>query len=95
MYCYVVLNPGFEFSDSLVKELKHHVRQHIGPFAQPDLIQLAPGLPKTRSGVRVCVCACVRVRVRACACMRVCVRVHVLGLGLDMTSHVCGVFIQP
>ena len=68
MYCYVVLNPGFEFSDSLVKELKHHVRQHIGPFAQPDLIQLAPGLPKTRSGVRVCVCAC------ACAC--VCVRVR-------------------
>ncbi|EGD79744.1 acetyl-coenzyme A synthetase [Salpingoeca rosetta] len=50
IYCYVVLNPGFEFGPQLVKELKQHVRQHIGPFAQPDLIQYAPGLPKTRSG---------------------------------------------
>ena len=36
--------------DALVKNLIQHVRQEIGPIASPDLIQIAPGLPKTRSG---------------------------------------------
>ncbi|OPL32626.1 acetyl-coenzyme synthetase-like a, partial [Mytilus galloprovincialis] len=34
----------------LVKELMDRVRKKIGPFAQPDFVQNAPGLPKTRSG---------------------------------------------
>lgn len=38
------------FNDDLVKELIKLVRQKIGPFAQPEFIQEAPGLPKTRSG---------------------------------------------
>jgi acetyl-CoA synthetase len=36
--------------DALVKELRDWVRTEIGPIASPDLIQFAPGLPKTRSG---------------------------------------------
>jgi acetyl-CoA synthetase len=41
---------GTEPSDGLRKELIAWVRKDIGPIASPDLIQFAPGLPKTRSG---------------------------------------------
>ncbi|QFS83085.1 Acetyl-coenzyme A synthetase [Roseivivax sp. THAF40] len=50
IYCYVTLMSGQEPSDELRKELRNWVRQEIGPIASPDLIQWAPGLPKTRSG---------------------------------------------
>lgn len=50
IYCYVTLNVGEDPSDDLKKELVKHVRTEIGPIASPDLIQFAPGLPKTRSG---------------------------------------------
>ena len=50
IYCYVTLMVGEEGSDDLVKELRNWVRTEIGPIASPDLIQFAPGLPKTRSG---------------------------------------------
>jgi len=50
IYCYVTLNAGEDPSDDLKKELVKHVRAEIGPIASPDLIQFAPGLPKTRSG---------------------------------------------
>ncbi|QPH54469.1 acetate--CoA ligase [Pontivivens ytuae] len=50
IYCYVTLMEGQEPSDALVKELQTHVRSDIGPIAKPDVIQWAPGLPKTRSG---------------------------------------------
>ncbi len=50
IYCYVTLMSGEEPSDELRKELQDWVRQEIGPIAKPDLIQWAPGLPKTRSG---------------------------------------------
>ncbi len=50
IYCYVTLMAGEEGSESLRKELVAHVRKEIGPIASPDLIQFAPGLPKTRSG---------------------------------------------
>ena len=50
IYCYVTLMAGEEGSDALRKELVAHVRKEIGPIASPDLIQFAPGLPKTRSG---------------------------------------------
>ncbi|MEM1346279.1 MAG: AMP-binding protein, partial [Pseudomonadota bacterium] len=50
LYCYVTLNAGEEPSDALLKELQAHVRTEIGPIAKPDVIQWAPGLPKTRSG---------------------------------------------
>eukprot|EP01147_Barroeca_monosierra_P005429 gene5429-8894_t len=50
IYCFIVLKGEGELNKQLVGELKQHVRQHIGPFAQPDQIQQAPGLPKTRSG---------------------------------------------
>jgi acetyl-CoA synthetase len=41
---------GEEYTDALKKELVGWVRTEIGPIASPDLIQWAPGLPKTRSG---------------------------------------------
>ncbi|MCK5499276.1 MAG: acetyl-coenzyme A synthetase, partial [Gammaproteobacteria bacterium] len=41
---------GVEGSEDLRKELVQHVRKEIGPIASPDLLQWAPGLPKTRSG---------------------------------------------
>jgi acetyl-CoA synthetase len=41
---------GIETSDALKEELVLLVRKEIGPFAKPDIIQWAPGLPKTRSG---------------------------------------------
>ncbi|KAL8576516.1 Acetyl-coenzyme A synthetase, cytoplasmic [Nucella lapillus] len=50
IYCFVTLKQGLEFTDSLKLELKNLVRTKIGPFAQPDFIQNAPALPKTRSG---------------------------------------------
>jgi acetyl-CoA synthetase len=50
IYAYVTLMQGVEASEALRKELFAHVRKEIGPIAQPDLIQFAPGLPKTRSG---------------------------------------------
>ncbi|MEL6520999.1 MAG: acetate--CoA ligase [Pseudomonadota bacterium] len=50
IYAYVTLMTGEEPSDSLRKELETWVRTEIGPIAKPDLIQWAPGLPKTRSG---------------------------------------------
>ncbi|MEX3314899.1 acetate--CoA ligase [Sulfitobacter sp. PS-8MA] len=50
IYCYVTLMSGEEPSEELRKELRDWVRQEIGPIASPDLIQWAPGLPKTRSG---------------------------------------------
>ncbi|MEQ1647839.1 MAG: acetate--CoA ligase [Hyphomicrobiaceae bacterium] len=50
IYCYVTLNVGETGDDALKKELVAHVRKVIGPTASPDLIQFAPGLPKTRSG---------------------------------------------
>jgi len=50
IYAYVTLMSGVEASDDLRKELVQHVRKEIGPIASPDLLQWAPGLPKTRSG---------------------------------------------
>ena len=50
IYAYVTLMTGLEATEDLRKELVLHVRQEIGPIATPDLIQWAPGLPKTRSG---------------------------------------------
>jgi acetyl-CoA synthetase len=50
IYCYVTLNSGEASSDELKKDLVKTVRTVIGPTASPDLIQFAPGLPKTRSG---------------------------------------------
>ena len=50
LYCYVTLNAGENPSGDLERELKLWVRKQIGPIATPDLIQFAPGLPKTRSG---------------------------------------------
>jgi acetyl-CoA synthetase len=50
IYAYVTLMAGAEYTDALKKELVAWVRQEIGPIASPDLIQWAPGLPKTRSG---------------------------------------------
>ncbi|ABA03734.1 acetyl-coenzyme A synthetase [Nitrobacter winogradskyi Nb-255] len=50
IYAYVTLMKGVEPSESLRKELVAWVRKDIGPIASPDLIQFAPGLPKTRSG---------------------------------------------
>ncbi|EFO32316.1 acetate--CoA ligase [Roseibium sp. TrichSKD4] len=50
IYAYVTLMEGEEPNDALKKELVTHVRSEIGPIASPDLIQFAPGLPKTRSG---------------------------------------------
>ena len=50
IYCYVTLKAGIEPSEGLRKELVQQVRKEIGATATPDLIQWAPGLPKTRSG---------------------------------------------
>jgi acetyl-CoA synthetase len=50
LYAYVTLKQGVEPSDALKKALIQQVRHDIGPFAAPDVIQWAPGLPKTRSG---------------------------------------------
>ncbi len=50
IYAYVTLMHGVDPSPDLRKELETWVRTEIGPIAKPDLIQWAPGLPKTRSG---------------------------------------------
>ena len=50
IYAYVTLNDGITSNDELKRELVQHVRNEIGSFASPDIIQWAPGLPKTRSG---------------------------------------------
>ncbi len=50
LYCYVTLNADEQPNGDLERELKLWVRKQIGPIATPDLIQFAPGLPKTRSG---------------------------------------------
>jgi acetyl-CoA synthetase len=50
IYAYVTLNVGIEPTEELRKELIELVRTEIGPIANPDIIQWAPGLPKTRSG---------------------------------------------
>ncbi|HUO11723.1 MAG TPA: acetyl-coenzyme A synthetase, partial [Caulobacteraceae bacterium] len=49
-YAYVTLKLGVEATEELRKNLVLWVRHEIGPFATPDVIQWAPGLPKTRSG---------------------------------------------
>ena len=46
----MTLNDGVATNIELKQELVEHVRGEIGPFASPDIIQWAPGLPKTRSG---------------------------------------------
>ncbi|MGF1543782.1 MAG: acetate--CoA ligase [Parvularculaceae bacterium] len=50
VYAYVILMQNAEVGDSLEAELTDWVRKEIGPIAKPDIIHLAPGLPKTRSG---------------------------------------------
>jgi len=50
IYAYVTLMNGVEANDDLQAALVKHVRKEIGPIATPDVIQWAPGLPKTRSG---------------------------------------------
>ena len=50
IYAYVTLKAGVTSSDALNTELKAFVGKEIGPIAKPDVIQFAPGLPKTRSG---------------------------------------------
>ncbi|MGZ5051435.1 MAG: acetate--CoA ligase [Methylobacter sp.] len=50
IYAYVTLNVGVEATEELRKELVDLVKKEIGPIAHPDIIQWAPGLPKTRSG---------------------------------------------
>ncbi|MBL8597822.1 MAG: acetate--CoA ligase [Devosia sp.] len=50
IYCYVTLMAGEAGGDELKGELRNWVRKEIGAIASPDLIQFAPGLPKTRSG---------------------------------------------
>jgi len=50
IYAYVTLNKGVEATEALRKALVAQVREEIGPIAAPDVIQWAPGLPKTRSG---------------------------------------------
>ncbi len=50
LYCYVTLNVGEQATGDLERDLKLWVRKQIGPIATPDVIQFAPGLPKTRSG---------------------------------------------
>ena len=50
LYCYVTLNAGEQATGDLERDLKLWVRKQIGPIATPDVVQFAPGLPKTRSG---------------------------------------------
>jgi acetyl-CoA synthetase len=50
IYCYVTLMAGEVGDDALKAELRNWVRKEIGAIASPDLLQFAPGLPKTRSG---------------------------------------------
>ena len=50
IYAYVTLIAGVEADETLLRTLVNHVRAEIGPIASPDIVQFAPGLPKTRSG---------------------------------------------
>jgi acetyl-CoA synthetase len=50
IYAFVTLKVGETPSDALADELKQWVSKHLSPIAKPDVIQFAPGLPKTRSG---------------------------------------------
>ena len=50
IFAYVILKEGYAESPDLVGELRNETRHHIGPIATPDVILVAPGLPKTRSG---------------------------------------------
>jgi acetyl-CoA synthetase len=50
IYAYVTLKSDVTPSDGLAEELRKFVGNEIGPIAKPDVIQFAPGLPKTRSG---------------------------------------------
>jgi acetyl-CoA synthetase len=50
IYAYVILMEGEKESDELRKDIIAHVRKVIGPIATPDVVLIAPGLPKTRSG---------------------------------------------
>ena len=50
IYAFVTLMKDKVFNDDLEKDLIGFVSKEIGPIAKPDLIQNAPGLPKTRSG---------------------------------------------
>ena len=50
IYAYVTLMVGEEENENLISELQNFVAKEISPIAKPDLIQWAPGLPKTRSG---------------------------------------------
>jgi len=50
LYCFITPNEGQIFDKTLIDELRKLVRERIGPFAMPDVVQHAPGLPKTRSG---------------------------------------------
>ncbi|WP_131195666.1 acetate--CoA ligase [Lichenihabitans psoromatis] len=50
IYAYVTLMQGVEATEPLRLDLVAHVRKQIGAIASPDVIQFAPGLPKTRSG---------------------------------------------
>lgn len=50
LYCFITTTDHGVYNETLLKELKQLVRERIGPFAQPDVIQNAPALPKTRSG---------------------------------------------
>jgi acetyl-CoA synthetase len=50
IYCFVTLKVGVAATEALQADLRAWVRHEIGPFAAPDVIQFAPGLPKTRSG---------------------------------------------
>jgi|TARA_B100002052_G_scaffold162549_1_gene148009 acetyl-CoA synthetase len=50
LYCYVTVNNGVMADGDLERELKNHIAKTLGPFYRPELIQFAPGLPKTRSG---------------------------------------------
>jgi hypothetical protein len=48
LYCFVTLVEGAVFTPALTKQLTTMIREQIAPFAAPDFIQDAPGLPKTR-----------------------------------------------
>jgi len=50
IYVFIAPRVGVEPSDELTKAVRDWVRREISPIASPDLIQWAPGLPKTRSG---------------------------------------------
>ena len=50
IFAYVILKEGYSESVELLGELRNETRHHIGPIATPDVIVVAPGLPKTRSG---------------------------------------------